>query len=250
MQALIVEDEKHSSDRLKQLLLDVDHEVTVVGSPSSVEETRLWFRDHSVPDLIFMDIQLGDGTAFDVLPDISDKIPIIFTTAYDQFALKAFEYNSLDYLLKPIEKDKLRSAIEKYETRSGEPVDVHIKRYDNLERILNGDFKKRFLVKLGDQYIPIEASEIHYFYYEDGACRLQTTDKSYIIDHSLDQVDDMVNPMDFFRVNRQYIVTLRSIREIHSYFNSRLLIKLQPSSIQDVIVSRDRVGQFKRWMDL
>ncbi len=250
MQALIVEDEKHSSERLQLLLSKIDEEIKVVGTPSSVAETRSWFRDNSPPDLIFMDIELGDGSAFDVLPEISSNIPIVFTTAYDQYALKAFSYNSIDYLLKPIEKEKLSQAIEKLGQRSNYFEEGQSLNYNSLDRMLKVDFKKRFLVKLGEQYIPVDTTDILFFSNQKGACRLHTNENSYIIEHSLDQVEDAVNPIDFFRINRQFIVSLSAIREIHAYFNSRLLLRLHPSTDSEVIVSRERVPHFKRWMDL
>ena len=250
-QAIIIEDEKLSADRLRHQITKLKNPVDVVAQLGSVSESQEWFRDNSAPDLIFLDIQLGDGTAFELLDACDIDSPIIFTTAYDEFALKAFEYNSIDYLLKPVEMDKLEQALNKLEKKTEELIPLQRERVSSLNRILNGDFKKRFLVKTGDQYTPVNTSGINYFYYENGSTWIRTgTDKRYLIDHSLDQVEQLINPIDFYRINRQFIISPRSIAEIHTYFNSRLLVKLTPDYKEDIVVSRDRVGDFKKWMDL
>lgn len=254
MQVVIIEDERPSAERLATQLGKISAGIEVIGTLGSVSETRQWFKDNSPPDLIFMDIQLGDGTAFDFLSDYQLNTPIIFTTAFDEYAIKAFEYNSIDYLLKPIDQGKLNHALEKLKNMNSETAssfNLQDDVFQSVQRVVTGNFKKRFLVRLGDQFIPVDTAHIHYFYYDRGSSWIMTGEgKKYLIEHSLDQIENLVNPIDFYRINRQFIVTLRSIAEIHSYFNSRLLIQLKPTWNDDVIVARDRVTGFKRWMDL
>ncbi len=253
IQAIIVEDERPSAQRLATQIEKLEFPIKIIASLRSVSEAKGWFKDNSPPDLIFLDIQLGDGTAFDLLEDLDIKTPIIFTTAYDEYAIKAFEFNSIDYLLKPVELNKLSNAVSKLQNIS-DLVDSSNQiqdQFQSVQRIVTGDFKKRFLVKLGDQFIPIDTSEIHYFFYDGGSSWIMTSSgKKYLLEQSLDQLENLVNPLDFYRINRQYLLSVRSISEIHAYFNSRLLIKLNPERDDDVIVSRDRVSDFKKWMDL
>ncbi len=252
MLALIVEDERLSAERLAHQVNKLQADIEIAGIVGSVDEARSWFRDNSPPDLVFMDIQLSDGTAFDLLAETTIESPIIFTTAYDEYAIKAFEFNSIDYLLKPIELSKLKSAVEKLQRVS--PNQNSFSKTEDLaalQRVITGEFKKRFLVKIGDQFIPVNSTDIHYFCYDKGSSWIVTLDgKKYLVEHSLDQIENLINPLDFFRINRQFIVTLKAISEIHTYFNSRLLIRLVPEWKEEVIVSRDRVSDFKRWMDL
>lgn len=251
IQALIVEDERLSADRLKKMIEKVDPEVQIMDILDSVESSLEWYRDNSPPDLIFLDIQLNDGTGLDFLRDSNCKCPIIFTTAYDDYAIKAFRYNSLDYLLKPIEEEDLKRAIEKFKEYTSQPEFRDNPVYPEVQRIISKEFKKRFLVKLGDQLKPIDVEDIAYFVYEKGLTSLLTHDgEKWPVDHSLEQVEELINPLEFYRVNRQTLISLKSIKEIHTYFNSRLLLNLNPSLDQDVIVARERVAHFKKWMDL
>ncbi len=248
IQALIVEDERLSADRLKNMINEVAPELQIAAILDSVESSLEWFRDNSPPDLIFLDIQLNDGTGLDLLRESKTRCPVIFTTAYDDYAIKAFQYNSLDYLLKPVEEEDLKRAIAKFKEFSNEHPRVDI---PQVERIIARDFKKRFLVKLGDQYKPIDVTSIAYFTYENGLTYLITHDgERWPVDQSLEQVQEVLNPLDFYRVNRQTLISLKSIAEIHTYFNSRLLLKLLPDCPQEVIVARERVSHFKKWMDL
>ena len=252
MVAVIIEDERLSAERLLTMIDHLPNKIDVAATLESLKEAKAWFRDNSLPDMVFLDIQLGDGTAFDLMDDISVAVPIIFTTAYDNYAIKAFKFNSIDYLLKPIEQNKLEHAVDKLFEISRQPDDIFEKgKIDQLHRIINGDFKKRFLVKRGDQFIPVNVDQVAYFVYHQNTTWIITKDnQKFIVDQSLDQLENMVSPLEFYRVNRQMIITLSTISEIHSYFNSRLLIKLEPACQDEVIVARDRVAEFKRWMDL
>lgn len=248
MKAVIIEDEQLSAERLQHLVKKVAPEIVIVSILNSVSRAQDWFRDHSPPDLIFLDIQLGDGTGFDILQSISGAPLIIFTTAYDEYAIKAFKFNSIDYLLKPVEREALSSALQKL-NHTPERPQLTAPIIQATEKIIKNDYKKRFLIKIGEQFQNIDSQNISYFHYEDGACTLSTHEKNLPVDYSLDQLEEILNPIDFFRINRQFIVSSKSISEIHTYFNSRLLLKLSPDFTDDVIVSRDRVNGFKRWLD-
>jgi len=252
MFAVIVEDERLSAERLDSMIRKQNLPVEIITILGSVNEAKDWFKDNSHPDLIFLDIQLGDGTAFDLIDDITPQVPIIFTTAFDEYAVRAFNFNSIDYLLKPIQADKLEKAVNKLTQLAVDPgVTKTHPEVGQLKRIIEGDFKKRFLVKRGDRFIPVDIKDIAYFNYQLDVTRILTWDGAkYLIDQSLDQLENMINPLDYFRINRQFIISLQSIKEIHTYFNSRLLINLDPDWEDGVIISREKVQEFKRWMNL
>ncbi len=255
MHALIIEDERLSADRLKVLINKIDPEIRILDVLDSVSSARSWFRDNSPPDILFLDIQLNDGLGFDVLTEMKIEVPVIFTTAYDNYAIKAFKFNSIDYLLKPIDESDLQHSIEKLKAQD-RPVETPSpggvgQDFGQLKKILTGDFKKRFLVKLGDQYRSVNVENVSYFHYHEGMTYLVADDgKKYPLDYTMDHIESLLHPLEFFRINRKLILSLSSIKEIHSYFNSRLLLRLSPELPDEVIVSRDRVADFKRWMDL
>ena len=252
MNIVIVEDEKLSAERLRSMVLQIDSKIEVTALLSSVSEAIEWFRDNSPPDIVLLDIQLSDGTGFDILATMSTLPCIIFTTAYDEYALKAFKYNSIEYLLKPIDKNELETALLKFSQINRQAIydSAFVKKIENVEKTITGEYKKRFLIKIGEQFKNIEVDNIAYIYHQNGSCNICTTDdKKLPIDYSLDQLEEVLNPADFLRVNRQLIVKASAIAEIHTYFNSRLLLMLSPSFNGEVIVSRDRVSAFKSWMD-
>lgn len=250
MDVVIIEDERRSADKLGRMIAKHDASIEVIASIDSVKNAVEWFRENSPPDLVFLDIQLSDGTAFDLLSELENSPPIIFTTAYDQYAVKAFKYNSIDYLLKPLDQEELVNAIEKYRKSDLENTATN-NSYSKIDKIINGEFKKRFLIKIGDQYKSVEVDSIAYFQYEDGLTYLHDREgKKWPMDQSLDHLEEVLHPLEFFRVNRKFLISLKAIDQIHSYFNSRLMLKLLPSSDEDIIVSRDRVSDFKRWMDV
>ena len=249
-EVLIVEDERLIAERLRSMVLACDEDFNVTAMLASVSQAKEWFRGNSPPDLIFLDIQLNDGTCFDVLKCLDNSPPVIFTTAYHEYAVKAFKFNSIDYLLKPIDRTALQKAIQKFKTLSPEQFNLQQINHDKINDILTHNHKRRFLVKLGDQYQNVDVRDIGFFQYEEATTYLVTTDgKKLPIDYSLDQLEDVLNPLDFFRVNRQYLVRIDAIKQINSYFNSRLLLALCPETTQEIIVSRDRVPDFKKWMD-
>lgn len=249
-EVVIVEDERLTAERLRSLVLSCDENINVTTVLPSVNQAREWFRGNSLPDLLFLDIQLSDGTCFDVLKNLDPSPPVIFTTAYHEYAMKAFKFNSIDYLLKPIDKEELKKAILKFKSLNAEQLMLRSMDYDKMNNIITHNYKKRFLIKLGDQYQNVDVQDIGFFHYEETTTYLVTLgEKKLPVDYSLDQLEELLNPMDFFRVNRQYLVQINAIRQINAYFNSRLILALSPKTSQEVIVSRDRVSDFKRWMD-
>lgn len=251
MQAVIIEDEKLSAEHLEYLLTSLSDDIEVIQILSSVQQANSWFEKNALPDVLFVDIKLTDGTGFDILDNIKNLPPTVFTTAYDNYAIKAFKYNGIDYLLKPINKKDLKKTLDKWEAQKSQMVNSLQASQQLLKSLIKKDYKKRFLIKIGEQYQVVETGQIAYVFSEDGLTFLMTNNaQKYPVDFSLDQLEDMIDPLQFFRINRKMLVTLEAVEQIHAYFNSRLLLKLFPPMEAEVIVSRDRVGAFKKWMDL
>ena len=250
MNVLIIENEKPAVDGLVRLLKNIDTNINVVGVTESVESTINWFQGNPNPDLIFMDIQLDDGLCFELFETIRIQIPVIFTTAYDEYMLSAFKVNSVDYLLKPIEENNLRQAIEKFKSiHYNASVNNYVVK--QLLNELNKGYKNRFLIKVGEHYKSITDIEIACFHIWERATFLRTTaDHEYVIDYSLDNLHKMLDPGRFFRVNRNCIININEISDIINYSSSRLKIILKSKKpLQDIIVSKDKVSEFKRWID-
>lgn len=246
MKALIIEDEELTAERLEKLL-GKHEEVELLEKLHSVQSAKQWFKKNDSPDLIFLDIQLGDGTGFDILESIDSFPHIIFTTAYDQYAIEAFKYNSIDYLLKPVKEEELTNAINKIAKLS--PPTKLSSFLDEVRLKLEGGYKQKFLVKLGLKYHSFLAEEIAYFYSEDGETYLQTKeDKHFIIDYTLDSLERIMDPEAFFRINRHMIVASSQVHGIESFFNNRLSLEVIPKFKETIVVSRDRVKGFKKWM--
>lgn len=251
MNALIVEDEPIASKRLANLVRELAPDIHIVDTIASVESGHRWFASHPMPDLIFLDIQLNDGYGFDILDTLETHPPIIFTTAYNEYAIRGFKYNGLDYLLKPIDKKDLQRALEKFIESPYHAPDATEPKLQDLKNLFQKEYKHRFMVKVGNHFSTFNVSEIAYFKSEDGMiCLCTEAGKEYPVEYSLDQLEEILNPVDFFRINRKYVVALRSVREIHQYFNSRLLLKLHPTEDEPVIVSRERCTSFKKWLDM
>ena len=251
MKAVIVEDEEFAAKRLSQLVNELAPEIEILANLSSVESGSKWFSNNGMPDLIFLDIQLNDGYGFDILDGIEEHPPVIFTTAYNEFAIRGFKYNGLDYLLKPIVKDDLRKALEKFNkniTRNSNPGTENL---EQLKQLFHKEYKHRFMVKVGNMFKSFNVEDIAYFKSNEGLIYLYThTSQSYPIEYTIDQLENILNPVHFFRINRKFMVSVKSVTEIHSYFNSRLLLKLLPKEEEQVIVSRERTTNFKRWLDM
>jgi two-component system, LytTR family, response regulator LytT len=249
MNVLIIENEMPAIVGLSRLLKKIDININIVGTTESVELTINWFQNNPSPELIFMDIQLDDGLCFEVFETIKLEIPVIFTTAYDEYMLSAFKVNSVDYLLKPIEESALRSAIEKFKS-------IHYQKSisNDLLTLLFKEktgYKTRFLIKVGEHYKSIQTSEISCFYILERATFIKTfSDKEYSVDYSLDYLQKTIDPDKFFRINRNCIVNINAVSDILCYSSSRLKIKLNSDKpIYDLIVSKDKVSEFKKWID-
>ena len=253
MKVLVVEDEKMAANRLIKLLEKQLPGVMVLAQLDSVKKTVKWLGANDAPDLLFLDIQLADGLSFEIFEKTEVKAPIIFTTAYDEYAIQAFKVNSIDYLLKPIDPKALENALVKYQKRYHAPEvssSVDINMLQQAMQMMTKQYKERFVVKIGDHIRTIPTENAAYFFSQEKATFLQTFDKSrFIIDYTLEQVEHLVDPAQFFRINRKYLVALASIEDIVSYTNSRLRLILKHSDDMDAIVSRDKVNDFKKWLD-
>lgn len=250
MNVLIVEDEGIAAERLERLITELRPDARVLEQLDTVKSAVAWFQTHDMPDLLFFDIHLADGSSFEIFEKVKINCPVIFTTAYDQYAIKAFEVNSVDYLLKPIEQSKLERALIKYESLSQSSQQVDVSELRSLIQGSKAKYKERFVVKVGEHLRTISVDQVDCFYSEDGATYLMDAEgKKVIIDYTLDQLSALVDPVDFFRINRKFILRMSAIRDIVSYSNSRLRITLPHLDNNELIVSRDRVGEFKAWLD-
>ncbi|KIO53339.1 LytR/AlgR family response regulator transcription factor [Flavobacterium hibernum] len=254
MTTLIIEDEKPAARLLQRKLEKLD--IAVETMLHSVEESIHWFTNNDHPDLIFLDIQLSDGLSFEIFEKINIQSAIIFTTAYDEYALKAFKLNSIDYLLKPIDEDDLEVAVAKFKTRlpkaSTETSNLQLD-FEQIRQMLSNPFeksyKKRFTVKIGQHLKVITTDEIECFFSENKGTYIHTFDnRNYLIDSTLEILEQELNMKDFFRVSRKYIVPLTAIKEIQVYTNSRLKVILPTYKEDEVIVSREKVQDFKAWL--
>ena len=254
MITLIIEDEKPAARLLQRKLEKLD--VTVETMLHSVEESVHWFSNNQHPDLIFLDIQLSDGLSFEIFEKIDIKSAIIFTTAYDEYALKAFKLNSIDYLLKPIDEDDLEAAVSKFKSRlpktASETSNVQLD-FEQIRQMLSNPFektyKKRFTVKIGQHLKVITTEEIECFFSENKGTYIHTYDnRNYLIDSTLEILEQELDKKDFFRVSRKFIVPLQAIKEIQVYTNSRLKVILPTYKEDEVVVSREKVQDFKTWL--
>lgn len=252
MKAIIIEDEPLAAARLKSLIAKVNSTIEVAVILDSVKSSIHWLSTHDAPQLVFMDIQLADGISFEILEKVPLNSPIIFTTAYDEYALKAFKVNSIDYLLKPIDVQDLTLAIRKYETlkiNKNDQQDV-LHRIGHAVQMLTQKYKERFVTKVGEHLKFIEIADIHYFFSEEKITFCKTKDaRKHILDFTLDQLEQMIDPALFYRINRKYIVSIGAIVDMISHSNSRLKLVLKTSDDSEVIVARERVQNFKDWLD-
>jgi len=252
MKAVIVEDERAAVRNLTALLTDVTPEMEVIAVLDSISESVEWFKEHESPDLVFMDIHLADGSAFEIFRHIEIACPVIFTTAYDEYALKAFKVNSVDYLLKPIGAEDVRNALKKLElfrSATGEPESGED--IQGLIRMLRRQesYKTHFLVpQKGDKLLPLSVESVYYFYINEGIVKAVTMEgKEYPVSHTLDEIADSLNPIRFFRVNRQYLIARKAIKDIDLWFNGRLSVNLIVPVPEKILISRVRVAEFKEW---
>ena len=251
MRILIVEDEPLAATRLEKLILKINPNVIISDKLTSVEETIRWFEENSEPDLLFLDVQLADGTCFEIIDHVMIECPVIFTTAYDQYALKAFKVNSIDYLLKPIDDEELRASIEKFKNQE-KPTDIdsQLKGLLSLIKPETPNYKKTYLVHFQNELIPVKTEEFAYFYMDAGMVKGRTLSNSvYTLDKKLEDLEDDLDPTQFFRVNRQYVVNKEAIVSISFYFNGKLTVKVKPPSQERIVVSKAKASELKRWMN-
>lgn len=249
MKVLIIEDEFPASQKLKRMLTEIDEDIEVIEVLESVEDAANWFLHNRNPDLIFMDIQLNDGLSFEIFEKSEINTPVIFTTAFDEYALRAFKVNSVDYLLKPLDSAELHKAILKY--RSLYANDEYFFNIEKLLNQLNPKTKERILIKIGEHFKSIPINNINYFFIKERCTFINIgKGKNYTIDYSLDKAEKVIDTKKFFRINRNFIINFSAIKDIIAYSSSRLKIIVEDWSDDNaILVSRERVADFKKWMD-
>jgi two-component system, LytTR family, response regulator LytT len=253
MKLLVVEDEALLAKRLVHLIGMLLPEATIAGCTKSIAATVQWLLQNGDPDLIFMDIELADGQCFEIFQQCKPKSPIIFTTAYDEYALRAFKLNSVDYLLKPIKQEELAEALRKWkETRFGNMEQGSVKKIEALLkefRASPASFRSRFLVRQGKKLVPIETEEVGYFSSKNSLSFLVTKQKQkFYLDYTLDEIEGMLDPTRFLRVNRQFIVAQEIVKAVQAWFNGKLKLEVQAHTDEDIIVSREKAAIVKEWL--
>jgi len=250
MNVLIFEDEKPTAARLANLLNRIDKSIDIIGTFGSVSAGIKWYKENPMPDLVFQDIILSDGNCFEIFDAVEVTAPVIFTTAFSEYAIKSFQVNSIDYIIKPYDIKDLKSALDKFGKLKGV---FHPPEKELLREILNKNTftpKKRFLVKIGDNYLPVSSDDIAYLVSEDGLTFAVLFNKErYIVNFSIVELAKQMDPSYFFQINRKMIVNVKSVKKISSWFNSRLKLTLIPPHNDDAVVSRERTSSFKEWMD-
>lgn len=248
MNILIIEDEIPAANQLIRLLENQLPDITISGPLNGVAKSEEWLNHNPAPDLIFLDIHLADGSGFEIFKKTDVPSPVIFCTAFDQYAIEAFKLNSIDYLLKPVDPANLKQALEKYERMK--PVQLPDPKL--LLHLLQQEknYKKRFVTKVGSKLQLIETKDISFFFSADKATFVQTENgRQYSLDQSLDQLQEIIDPRSFYRINRKYLINIRSIVEVVAYSSNRLKLKLKNYQDEDVLVSRERTAGFKAWLD-
>jgi two-component system LytT family response regulator len=250
MNVLIIEDEESAFKNLSRILLEIDQSINIVYWLQSVEQSIDWFESNNAPDLIFLDIQLSDDLSFKIFEYVQVTSPIVFTTAFDEFAIKAFELNSIDYLLKPITLNSVEKSLKKYHSSIKQNSNSYDKLIQDLKIIAtNQNYKERFLVNKGDELVIILTSDISYFYKDDNTIIVLKNGSRYSINFTLEQLIELINPAKFYRINRQIIVNINSISKITLWFKGKLKLQLTPEFNSAVFVSREKSMNFKSWMN-
>jgi two-component system, LytTR family, response regulator LytT len=256
MKILIVEDEDLAVKKLKKTLASVDDSAEVVGETESIKSTVSWLESNPAPDLILMDIELADGQSFEIFNHTEVKSPVIFITSYDEYALKAFKVNSVDYLLKPVQKEDLQLALAKYREmkklyapEKESPISLETLVKELQQKLGTKEYRKRFLVKLGQKLVSVEVDDIAYFFSDGRLNFFKTFDnKKYVVDYTMDELNNMLDPEKYFRISRSFYISVDSVGQIHDYFGNRLLLHLKPETDKEAIVSREKVSEFKTWL--
>ena len=250
MKILVIEDEAPAAKQLTKLLAKLDPSVSVIETLDSVESATAWLRIFPMPDAIFMDIQIADGLSFAIFNHVKISCPVVFTTAFDQYAIKAFRVNALDYLLKPMDEDELLVVLNKIRAqRTPQYAADFLQNFATQFTKPIADFKTRFLIKQGTSLSFVEVQDIAFFFSEDGLTHCMTVEnRKHLIEQTLDELEHQLNPKDYCRINRKIIVSIKSIKKISPHFNSRLKLELTPQYLTDIFVARERVNDFKTWL--
>jgi DNA-binding LytR/AlgR family response regulator len=248
MKIVIIEDEKPAAEKLQELIESIDTSVQVVAVLTSVQASLNWLKQNEMPQLIFMDIELTDGLSFTIFDSCHITCPVIFTTAYDEYWQEAFEHNSIDYLLKPVKKEKLEAALKKYYLLR-EHFAANLQKLLQAQHETKSGYKKRFLVKRGADLLSVKAEDIAYFYATHKlVCLVTFSDQKYILDRSLSDIEKETDPSQFYRVNRKFLVSVNAIKRMKSYAKGKLLVEVQPLVNEEIIVSQENAGLFKEWI--
>ncbi len=250
MNVLIIEDELPSARHLQRRIEQLDPKTNILAMLDSVEQAVSWFRDNEHPDLVFMDIQLGDGSSFQIFDHVEVDSPVIFTTAFDEYALKAFQVKSIDYLLKPILLEDLSRALDKFRDLSRRRIDHKELLAELRDQFVPASYQERLLIKVGDQFKYLKTAEIHHLQIRSGLVEVvDVAGKTHFLDEKMEAIYDKLNPKLFFRINRQQVIHVDGIEKIHAYFNGRLKLTLKEGTEDRWIVARDRVKDFKIWLE-
>jgi DNA-binding LytR/AlgR family response regulator len=251
MKAIIIEDEEFAAIRLGKMIIECDSTIDIVAKLQSVKESVAWLKSNPNPDLIFLDIQLEDDLSFSIFDQVSVRSQIIFTTAFDEYAIKAFKLKSIDYLLKPVSQEELNLAISKFKNWNSERnVTINTEELRSLINQQKVTYRERFSVTVGEKLKTISVDDIAYFFSTSGITfAVMNTKNQYSVDLSLDTIKEQLNPSEFFRINRQYLVKLSAIRNVHVFPKSRLKLELDPPSADEIFVTVEKVPEFKKWID-
>ena len=249
MKVIIIEDEKPAAEKLLKAIQNTDSTIEIVAVLNSVESSVGWLQQNPEPELLFMDIDLGDGLSFEIFDSVKINSPVIFCTAYDEYWQEAFEHNGIDYLLKPIKQDTLETALKKY-NRLKQHFAANFRQLQQWRRHpADHTYKKRFLVKRGLDYVSVKTEDIAYFYATHKlVCMVDNKNQKFIIDQSLAEIEKQLDPSHFYRVNRKYFVQQNAIKKIKSFPKSKLQLELEPAIDEDIIISQENVAAFKEWM--
>ena len=255
LKVLIIEDEIPAQRLLKETLQEINFETEVVGSLNSVKKAIEWFKNNQNPEIVLLDIKLSDGLSFEIFKQVKVESMIIFTTAYDEYAMQAFKVNSLDYLLKPIEKDELQAAFEKYQQYNKQFIQeknssIDFSELASLIKNEKPEYRKRFLIQSNESFFHLPVEQIAFFYSMQGITFAVTFEKrEYPINFSLESLKEQLHTDTFFKVNRQFIINIDAIKRVHSYFQGKLKLEIKPPHSEDIVIGKDKAAAFKRWLD-
>jgi len=249
MKVIIIEDEKPAAEKLLKAIQKSDPSIEVTAVLTNVKDSVAWLEQNPMPDLLFMDIELGDGLSFKIFEAVSINCPVIFCTAFDEYWQEAFEHNSIDYLLKPVKQEKLEAALKKYDKLKQHFASGFQQLLQWQQQSPGNGYKKRFLVKRGTDYISVKTEDIAYFYAAHKlVCMVNNNNQKFILDQSLADIEKQLDPSQFYRVNRKFLIQLHAIKKIKTWPKSKLQLEVEPVVNEDIIISQENVSAFKEWM--